>query len=68
MIEHRYRTFDQVEEEYYRNHPDEIDDYLATCFEEYAKDGCIPALMNSLRMISRIKNVSAIGDAARHTL
>ena len=26
----QYRTIDQVEEEYYRNHPDEIDIYLAT--------------------------------------
>jgi DNA-binding phage protein len=51
----RYRTIDQVDEEYYRNHPDEIDSYLATAFEEYAKDGCITALLSSLRMIARSK-------------
>ena len=64
MTEHRYRTLDQVEEEYYRNHPDEIDDYLTTCFEEYAKDSCTPALLASLRMIARIKGVSATAAAA----
>ncbi|AFY71941.1 addiction module antidote protein (plasmid) [Thalassoporum mexicanum PCC 7367] len=61
MAEKRqYRTIDQVDEEYYRNHPDEIDSYLATAFEEYAKDGCTPALLSSLRMIARVKGVSAL--------
>lgn len=64
MSERNYRTFDQVEEEYYQNHPDEIDGYLTTCFEEYAQDGCTPALLASLRMVARIKGVSATADAA----
>lgn len=57
-----YRTLDQVDEEYYRNHPDEIDGYLAVAFEEYAKDGCTPALLSSLRMIARVKGVSTIAQ------
>jgi len=64
MSERNYRSYDQVEEEYYRNHPDEIDDYLVTCFEEYAQDGCTPALLASLRLVARIKGVSATADAA----
>jgi probable addiction module antidote protein len=64
MTKPKYRSFDQVEEEYYRNHPDEIDGYLTTCFEEYAEDGCTPALLASLRMIARIKGISATADAA----
>ena len=55
-----YRTLDQIDEEYYRNHPDEIDSYLETAFEEYAKDGCTPALLSSLRMIARVKGVSTL--------
>ena len=55
-----YRTIDQIDEEYYRNHPDEIDSYIVTAFEEYAKDGCTPALLSSLRMIARVKGVSAL--------
>ena len=64
MSKRTYRTLDQVEEDYYRNHPDEIDSYLTTCFEAYAQDGCTPALLASLRMIARIKGVSATADAA----
>ena len=55
-----YRTLDEVSEEYYRNHPEEIDSYLTVAFEEYAKDGCTPALLSQLRMIARVKGVSAI--------
>ncbi len=58
-----YRTFDEVTEEYYRDHLDEIDSFLVTAFEEYAKAGCTPALLfSSLRMIARIKGVSALAD------
>lgn len=60
MAKRKYRTLDQVSEEYYRDHPDEIDVYLKTCFEVYAKDGCTPALLSSLRMIARVKGISAI--------
>lgn len=59
-----YRTFDEVQEEHYRNHPEEIDSFLATAFEEYAKDGCTSALLAELRMIARVKGVS---DIARQT-
>ncbi len=56
-----YRTLDDVSEEYYCNHPDEIDGYLATTtFEEYVKDACILALLAQLRMIVRIKGVSVL--------
>ena len=55
-----YRTLDQIDEEYYRNHPEEIDSYLSIVFEEYAKDGCTPALLSSLRMIARVKGVSTL--------
>jgi probable addiction module antidote protein len=58
----QYRTIDQIDEEYYRNHPDEIDSYLAIAFEEYTKDGCTPALLSSLRMIARVKGISALAS------
>ena len=57
-----YRTLDQVDEEYYRLHPEEIDSYLQTAFEEYAKDGCTAALFSSLRMIARVKGVSILAE------
>ena len=29
-----YRTIGEVEEEYLRNHPEEVDDYLSVLFDE----------------------------------
>lgn len=58
----QYRTLDEVDEEHYRNHPDEIDSYLETAFEMYAEDGNTDALLSSLRMIARVKGVSAIAN------
>jgi probable addiction module antidote protein len=60
----KYRTFDQVEEEYYREHPEEIDSFLIVTFEEYAKNNDTGALLSALRMISRVKGVTATAEAA----
>ena len=49
-----YRTIDAFTEEYLRNHPEEIDDYITELFEEYRQDGDIAALLSSLRVISRV--------------
>ena len=62
MAKRPSRSFDTVEEEYYRDHPDEIETYLRVCFEEYAKDQCTPALLSSLRMIARVKGISALAE------
>lgn len=60
--ERTYKTLDESEEEYYRNHPDEIDEYLSTAFEEYAKDKCTAVLLSQLRMIARVKGVTALSQ------
>ncbi len=60
----KYRTFSEVTEEHYRNHPEEIDDFLKITFEEYAKDNDTGALLSALRIISRVKGVSATANAA----
>jgi probable addiction module antidote protein len=57
-----YRTFNEVEESYFRDHPEEIDDYINLIFEEYAKDGNTGALLSSLRVLSRVKGVSKIAE------
>ena len=56
------RSFREVEEEYFRTHPEEIDSYLAMIFEEYAQDRDIASLLASLRVISRVKGVTAIAE------
>lgn len=52
------RKFTDMLEEYYRGHPDEIDEFLEAQFEEYAKDGELGALLSALRIISRVKGVA----------
>jgi len=57
-----YRTFNEVEESYFKDHPDEIDDYINLIFEEYAVDGNTGALLSSLRVLSRVKGISKIAE------
>ncbi|MEW6039626.1 MAG: addiction module antidote protein [Pseudomonadota bacterium] len=47
-----YRTIGEVEEQYLRDHPEEIDDYITVLFDEYAESGDTAALMASLRISS----------------
>lgn len=58
----KYRTFTEVEEEYFRKYPEEIEEYLAIIFDEYAKDNDIGALLSSLRTVSRAKGITAIAE------
>ena len=57
-----YREFTDVEETYFRDHPEEIDDYINLIFEEYAQDSDTGALLSSLRVLSRVKGVTKIAE------
>ncbi len=59
-----YRTFTDVEESYFREHPEEIDDYIDILFEEYAKDGDAGALLSSLRVLGRVKGLTKLAEEA----
>lgn len=59
-----YRSIGDVEEQYLRDHPEEVDDYISVLFEEYAENGDTAALLSSLRIISRVKGVSRIAEAS----
>lgn len=59
-----YRTIGEVEEEYLRNHPNEVDDYVTVLFDEYAESGDASALLSSLRIVSRVKGVSRIAEVS----
>ncbi len=59
-----HRTISEVEEEYLRKHPDEIDDYITVLFDEYAESGDAAALLLSLRIVSCVKGVSQIAEAS----
>ncbi len=58
----KLRTLDQYEEDFFRQHPEEIESYLAAIFDEFAADGNTPALLASLRVIAKVKGVSLIAD------
>lgn len=57
-----FPTLDDIEEQYFRDHPDEIEPYLSEIFEEYAQDGNSAALLASLRVIARVKGVSSLAE------
>lgn len=67
MTKRKLRTLDEIDEEYFQKHPEEIEGYLKVCFEEYAKDQCTPALLSSLRMIARVKGITTIAEEAAMT-
>jgi DNA-binding phage protein len=53
----KYRSINEVEEEYLRNNPHEIDDYITILFDEYAESGDIASLLSSLHLVSRVKGI-----------
>lgn len=59
-----YRSISDITEEYLRDHPDEIDDYISILFEEYAQDGDTAALLSALRTVIRIKGVSLVAETS----
>ena len=67
MAKRKFRTFGEIEEEYFRKHPEEIDDYLTIIFDEYAKDGNMGALLSSLRRVVRAKGVSTVAGEVELT-
>ncbi len=56
----KYKTLEEVTEEYFKNHPEEIEDFLKEIFIEYAKDGDSAVLLSQLRVIARVKGISTI--------
>jgi probable addiction module antidote protein len=59
-----YRTIGEVEEEYLRNHPEELDDYITVLFDEYAQSGDTSSLLASLRVVGRVKGVSHLAEVS----
>ena len=68
MAEKRnYRVFRDVEEEYFRSHPEEIGPYIDEIFDEYAQDGNSAALLASLRVIAKVKGITHLAEATGMT-
>lgn len=57
-----YRTLDQISEEYFTEHPEEIDDFINEIFAAYAQDGDSAALLSALRVTARVKGLSTMAE------
>ena len=57
-----YRSLDDVTVEYFITHPEEIDAFLGETFADYAQDGDSAALLSALRIIARVKGISAMAE------
>jgi HTH-type transcriptional regulator / antitoxin HigA len=58
----KLRTLDEFAEQYFCDHPEEIDDYLAEIFQEFAEDNDTGALLASLRVIARVQGIIDIAE------
>jgi DNA-binding phage protein len=61
------RTLDEVTEQYFRDYPDEIDDYLAEIFEAYAEDNDTGTLLTSLLVLARVQGISDMATMLQNT-
>jgi len=59
-----YRTIGEVEEQYLRDHPNEIDDYITILSDEYAESGDTPSLLASLQVVSCVKGINPIAEVS----
>ena len=55
MNKRKYRSWDEIELEYYNKHPKEIKSYLAVALEEYQKDGDEKAFLSALSMATKVQ-------------
>ncbi|WP_404790576.1 addiction module antidote protein [Altericista sp. CCNU0014] len=63
----KLRTLDEFAEGYFRDHPDEIDDYLTEIFQDFAEDNDTGALLAALRVIARVRGISDIAQSTGMT-
>ena len=60
MTRRKFRTLENVTEEYFQNRPEEIEPFLKQIFASYAEDGDSAALLWSMRVIVRVKGLSEV--------
>ena len=54
MNKKKYRTFDEVQLEHYKKHPQELKTYVGVALEEYQKDGDEKAFLAALSLAARV--------------
>lgn len=58
----KYRSLQEVTVEYFVEHPEEIEGFLSEAFADYALDGDSATLLSTLRIIARVKGISAMAE------
>lgn len=58
----KHKKLEEVHEEYFRKHPEEIPDYLTEIFATYAEDEDTAVLLSQLRVIARVSGISEIAE------
>ena len=56
------RSLDEFGIDYFTDHLEEIEEYLSEIFADYAQDGDSAALLSALRVIARVKGLSAMAE------
>ncbi|GJL64773.1 MAG: transcriptional regulator [Nitrospirales bacterium] len=56
----KHKKLEEVHEKYFREHPEEISNYLTEIFTTYAEDEDTAALLSQLRVIARVRGISEI--------
>ena len=54
MNKRKFRTFDEVQIEHYKKHPEELKSYIQISLEEYQKDGDEKAFLVALSVATRV--------------
>jgi DNA-binding phage protein len=53
----KLRTLNEVTKAYFRDRPEEIDDYLTEIFQDFTEDNDTGVLLASLRVLDRVWDV-----------
>lgn len=61
-MERKFPTIDEIEEQYFLEHPEEVDSYITLIFEEFAEDNDIGALLSSLRVLGQVRGVTQLSQ------
>ena len=55
-----FRNLNEISIEYFKQHPEEIEDFINEIFAEYAQDGDSATLLSALRIVARVKGLSTL--------
>jgi DNA-binding phage protein len=51
----KMRTLDEIEIDFFHEHPEEIEGYISVAFDEYGKDGNMAAFLAALQVVEQVQ-------------